>query len=368
MPHAERIHLMQVIYSLCYGGSERLAFELARQFDFSRIRSSVCAVDFGGPLAEDLRKAGIPFHVLGRRPGFNWRLIPRLYRLFLQEQVDLVQTHHLNQLIYSGLGARLAGARLVHVEHEYFSLMHPKAKRHLRLMAPLCHQVVVVGEEIKAFLIHEVGLRPSKVTVIRNGVDVARYSPLACKSRAMLKLPPGGPLVGHVARLEAEKDQETLLQAFRIVLNDFPDARLVIVGDGSLRDRLKGRATSLGIAGCVEFLGLRRDVADLLPHLDVFVLSSINEGLPLAILEAMACSRPVVATAVGELPRLLDANITGLTVPHSDPGALAVSVTAILRRPEWGAAMGRAARQFIQEKFSLTYSVQQYHALYETIM
>jgi sugar transferase (PEP-CTERM/EpsH1 system associated) len=356
---------MQVIYSLCYGGSERLAFDLATNVDCSRVRSSMCALDFGGPLAEDLRRTAIPFHILGRKPGFDWRLILKLYRLFRRQRVDVVQTHHLNQLIYGGLGARMAGAMLVHVEHEYFSLMSPKARRYLRILAPLCHRVVAVGDEVKLFLIREVGLGSSSVTVIRNGVDITRLSAQKCMPRGTLKLPVGGPLIGHVARLEVEKDQETLFRAFQIVLEEYPEARLVIIGDGSLRSALEVIATSLGIAKRVAFLGLRNDVADLLPYLDVFVLSSINEGLPLALLEAMACARPVVATAVGEVPRLLDNNVTGLLLPPGDPQALAASITAILQRPEWGAAMGRAARRIVEEKFSLASTVEQYQALYD---
>jgi sugar transferase (PEP-CTERM/EpsH1 system associated) len=366
-PTDNQLHLMQVIHSLQQGGSERLACDLARRLDPSRFRSSVCALDLGGPLANELKNAAVSCHVVGRRPGFDWPLILRLNRFFRRERVDLVQTHHLTQLIYSGIGARLAGAALVHVEHDYFSLMLPKARGRLRALAPLCHQVVAVGDEIRAFLLREVNLRPSQVIVIRNGVDVTQYSPQRRVPRERLGLPTEGRLIGHVARLEAEKSQETLLRAFRIVLSTYADARLELVGDGSLRGDLEKVARSLGIAKRVDFLGLRKDVADLLPHWEVFVLSSVREGLPLAVLEAMACARPVVATAVGEIPQVLCNGATGLTVPPGDPAALAASISAVLETPEWAAAIGRAARRLIEEKFSLDFTVKRYQALYETL-
>jgi glycosyltransferase involved in cell wall biosynthesis len=359
---------MQVVYSLGPGGSERLACDLSLRLDPSRVRSSVCALDLGGPLADDLAGAGIPFHIVGRRPRFDWRAILQLYRLFRQRHVDLVQTHHLLDLVYGGIAARLAGAVLVHVEHEYFSLSRPKAKRCLRVLARLCHHIVTVGEEVREFLVGDVGLPRSKVTVIRSGVDVARYSPQTRVPRAALGLARGDRLIGHVARLEPEKDQDTLLLAFRTLLDTRPDARLVVVGDGSRRSHLQRISTSLGIAERVDFLGARNDVADLLPHFDVFVLSSVNEGLPLALLEAMACARPVVTTAVGEIPRVVRNGITGVTVPPGDPAALAASVAAMLARPAWAATMGKAGRLIVEDTFSIDRSVQQYQALYSSLL
>lgn len=361
-------HLMQVVYSLLQGGSERLACDLAIRLDPSWIRSSICALAFGGPLADTLRQAAIPFRIAGCGPGREWRMIPKLYRLFRAERVDLVQTHHIKQLVYSGLGARLAGAKLIHVEHDSWSLRAPRAQRLLRALAPLCYRIVVVGDAIRDFLVREVGLPAAQVSVIPNGVDMTRYRPQPTLTREALGLPARGRLVGHVARLEAEKDQETLLRAFCTVLTSHAAVRLVLVGEGSRRAELQELAGSLGIAERVHFLGPRADVADLLPHLDAFVLSSLHEGLPLAILEAMACARPVVATAVGEIPQVIRHGVTGLTVPLGNPAALAAAISAVLDGPEWAAAMGRSARQLIEERFSLAGAVARYQSLYDALL
>src|SRR2546428_12505218 len=151
---------MQVVYSLFLAGSERLACELARHLDSARVRSSICALAHGGPLADTLRRAAIPFYVVGCEPGVQWRAALEVYRLFRDTRVDVVQTHHLKQLLYSAVGARLAGAALVHVEHEQFSLRPARARRHLRLAAPLCHRIIAVGEAVKGVLVGEVGLPP----------------------------------------------------------------------------------------------------------------------------------------------------------------------------------------------------------------
>lgn len=366
-PIGDRRHVMQVVYSLLCGGSERLACELALRLDPANARSSVCALTTDGPMAEALARAGVPFHVLRCAPGRQWLVMAKLYRLFREQHVDVVQTHHVKQLVYSALAARLSGAKLIHVEHDCWSSRVPRARRYLRALAPFCHRIVAVGESIREVLVKHIGLPASQLTVIPNGVDVTQFRPLPGMARETLGLPAQGRLVGHVGRLEAEKDQAGLLRAFALAAYTCPDATLVIVGDGSQRGELQRAAHALGIAARVRFLGLRSDIADLLPHLDVFVLSSRSEGLPIAVLEAMACARPVVATAVGEIPKLIRSGKTGVTVEAADPKALAGALAELLSRPQEAAVMGRAARQMIEERYSLTRVISQYQELYRSL-
>jgi glycosyltransferase involved in cell wall biosynthesis len=355
---------MQVVHSLQVGGSERLACQLARRIDPALVRTSVCAVDCGGPLAEELTKAAVPFHIMGRGPQFEWRLIPRFYRLFRRTGVQIAHTHHLTQLIYAGLSARLTGALLIHAEHDYLSLESPRRTRLLRLLGTLCHRVVAVGDQIGSFLTDHVGLPPSRVVVIRNGVDLERYSPDRRIPRAALGLPASGRLVGTVARLDPLKDPSSLLRAFRILLPAHPDISLVLVGDGALRSELEALARTLGIRDRVVFLGSRHDVADLLPHLDVFALTSISEGLPFSILEAMACACPIVATTVGDIPRLMGDGVAGITVPPAQPEVLANGMATLLKSPDRAAALGRAARTLIQDHYDLDDTIARYQAMY----
>lgn len=359
---------MQVVLSLAQGGSETLARDIALGLDAGRWKASICALDAGGPLLVDLERADIPVHITGRRPGFDWRLVPRLWHLFRREGVDLVQTHHLAPLIYSALAARMAGAALVHVEHDRFSFAPAEARRRLRLLSRLCHRVVVVGDDIRDFFVKVGGLSADKLTVIHNGVDVRRYSPVPSYPRSSLKLPARGRLVGHVARLDPAKDQSTLLHAFKRVLSVHANTHLVMVGDGPRRHELEQAAAVLGIAEHVIWLGRRPDVPDLLPHFDVFALSSVNEGLPLALLEAMACARPVVATAVGDVPTVVEHAATGLLVPPADPKGLADAITTLLDRPAHARALGASARGLVESRFNLAGTIKRYEMLYEALV
>src|SRR5262249_47422157 len=205
-------------------------------------------------------------------------------------------THHLGQLLYSAVGARLAGARLLHVEHEFYTLASPKAKRLLRAAGKLAERVIGVSDEVVRFLVDKVGLPEAKVALIRNGVDTSRFRPPAEGQRAVLDIPPGRPVVSTVGRLDPVKDHRTMIAAFRSVVSVFPEAILVIIGDGPLRGELDSYVRQYRLEDNVRFLGERFDVQSLLPGMDVFVLSSVNEGLPIALLEAMACGRPAVAT------------------------------------------------------------------------
>lgn len=362
------INVMQVVYSFVQGGSESLARDLAIGLDRTRFHPAVCALQGNGPIGADLEKARIPIFVLNRRPGKDWRLIPRLYKLFCRERVRVVQTHHLGQLIYAAFGARLSGAALIHVEHEHFSLTPSKMQRYLRLLAPLCQRVVAVGDQVRSYLVDTIGIESAKISVIYNGVDLKRFDlePSQSWEQVGLRQPHG--LIGFVGRLEFEKDLPTLLQAFRLVSKDYPEARLVVVGEGSLRNELGTLAVHLGCHERVDFLGLRKDVSELLPHFQMCVLPSVNEGLPLAVLEAMACGRPVVATAIGELPSLIQHGVNGLLVPPGDAVSLAKALGDLLAYPEWAKTVGQAARRVAENRFALNRMLGQYQDLYEMLL
>jgi glycosyltransferase involved in cell wall biosynthesis len=359
--------LVQLVYSFLLGGSESLARDLALGLEAHQFGTAVCAVDLDGPLRAELVAAGVPAYVMHRRPGFDWQLPGRLYRVFRAEKADLVQTHHLTQLIYGVVAARLAGARVVHVEHECYTLRSAKARRHLRLLTHLCDAVVAVSEEVADFLVRSARLPRASVHVIRNGVDLRRYVPEARRPRAVLGLPPGT-LLGHVARLDTAKDQPTLLHAFARVRRVHDGARLVIVGEGPQREALLRMTAELGLADRVHFLGARRDVSDLLPHFHAFVLSSIAEGLPLAMLESMACARPVIATSVGSIPDVIEHARTGLLVGPGDVEGIADAMAALLAGPAWAAALGLAARVAVAARFSFDLTLAGYDALYRRIL
>ena len=175
-------------------------------------------------------------------------------------------------------------------------------------------------------------------------------------------------MVGSLGRLHPQKGFSDLLTAFAQVRQRIPSVRLFVAGDGELRDDLEAQARSLGMAAVVTFAGVRADVSEVLAALDVFVLPSLWEGMPNAVLEAMASGLPVVATAVGGTPEVVVDGVTGLLVPPQDPGALAQAIGHLLRDPDLRRRMGRAGRRRVEEHFDVRETVRQVESLYETLL
>lgn len=363
-PAARRRLVMQVTWSLVAGGSERYAFTIASHLDARRFRGELCAVDQGGALESLVREQGIPYRVMDRQPGIQLGLMGRLAHVFRASGVDVVHTHHFNQLFYSALGARLTGARLIHTEHSLECYERPRRRRALRLLALSCEAVVAVSGEIRDFLEHQVGIPARKLHVIPAGVDVAAFGEERRAAREALGLGPADRVAVMVARLSPEKNHGLLLAAFAEVARGMGGARLLIVGDGSERAAIQAQIARQGLTGRVRMLGVRHDIARILAASDVFALSSDREGLPIAVLEALAAARPVVVTAVGDLPRVVREGETGHVVPTRDPAALTAAIAGLFAEPEWAATMGRRGRALVEAQYGLNAMIAQHERLY----
>jgi len=360
--------IVQVVINLGKGGMEAIAVNLARGLDRTRFRPILIALDAGGEHEAELRDAGIAYSVLGTRrwrdPRFHWTLWKLLRRL----QPDVVHTHHFSPLLHTVSAARLAGVpRLVHTEHSWQYLEHrPAHRRALRWMSRLSDAFVVVGSSMAPYYRDHVQVAPEQLRVIPNGIDTDRYRPAAdvAAARRAHGLPPGL-LVGTAGRFFAVKDYGLLVRAGALLVPSHPDLHLVMIGDGPERAALEGLAGELGVEGHVHFLGWRSDASDLLPLLDVFALSSLSEGLPLVVLEAMACGVPVVTTPVGDLPEVVSEGRTGFFFPIGDAGALAGVLRHLLVADSSRRALGRAARTRVVEHYSERAMVEGYVRAYE---
>ena len=356
--------VVQVTWSLVAGGAETYALTIASQLDARRYRAILCAVDQGGALEDEIERLGIPYLILHRRPGLQLSLIWRLYRLFRRWKVDVVQTHHFNQLFYSALGAKLAGARLIHTEHSVEVYKRRSLRTALRFLARLCDQVIAISNDGERVLREQVGIPARQLTVIRAGVELNGFIGSKSEARRALGLEDTDRIVTIIARLFPEKNHRLLLAAFAEVIRHVERARLLIVGEGIERDAILAEIDRLGLGEHVRMLGVRRDVARILTASDVFALSSDREGLPIAVLEAMAVAKPVVATSVGDLPLIVHDGVTGRLVPPQDPAALAAALADLLNDQARAAVMGTNAQQLVAQRYTLRAMIDQYTALY----
>jgi glycosyltransferase involved in cell wall biosynthesis len=234
-----------------------------------------------------------------------------------------------------------------------------------RIVSAGVDRYIAVSEEVARRMAAGFGIAREKLRVIHNGIDPDPFGGLPDpRLRASLAGDPHRPLVLTLARLDRQKGLETLLEAARLV----PEAAFAVAGDGPERGALEARAGDLGLADRVRFLGHRRDVPRLLDSCDVFVLPSLFEGLPLAVLEAMAAGKPVVASRIGGTDEAVLDGVTGLLVSPSDPAALADAIRTILSDPERARRLGAGGRSRLHAAFSARQMVRAVEATYDELL
>ncbi|HUE71275.1 MAG TPA: glycosyltransferase [Pirellulaceae bacterium] len=306
------------------------------------------------------------------------KAVLRLYALLRQERPDIVHTHTAKAGFVGRIAAWLAGAPLIvhtyhgHVLHGYYS---PTKTRLLRVMeralGMLSDRIVAVSDEIKADLVRYGVAKADKISVIPLGFDLSPFlssAVLRGKFRAELGCDETTRLVGIVGRIFPIKNHRLFLDGARRIIAREPDCRFVVVGDGALRRQTEEYASHLGIADRVIFTGWRRDLPRIYADLDALVVSSDNEGTPVAAIEAMAAAKPVVATRVGGLPDLIVDGKTGLLIPPRDPEALASSVLQVLQEKERARRIGLAAQLFVRERFAASRLVGDMDLMYQDLL
>jgi glycosyltransferase involved in cell wall biosynthesis len=235
----------------------------------------------------------------------------------------------------------------------------------LRRLTPHMDQLIAVSHAMEQKIVDE-GRATAPVRLIYNGVDIDRYERQEpCSLRDEYGMEPGSQIAGVVARLESEKGHPTLLEAWPRVLQQVPTAYLVIVGEGSKRAELERLAGELRIAHRVVFTGRRDDVPAVTAAFDVAVLPSYREAQGLTILEAMALSRPVVASKVGGIPEVIENGVTGLLVPPHDPDALAGAIVRLLTDHAYADTIGRAGHDLVHDRFCVQLMVKEIEAIYD---
>jgi len=366
-----RVGLLFVLTSPARGGVEEVVLRLLQRLDPAEFALALAAP---GPLLDALAPdlAGVRVATLAveaerwTRPGEVRRLAAFMARL----RPDVVNPHLFRSVAVAAPVARLLGVpAVVETYHGREGWRTGRLKGSFlpdRLVARLVDRVIAVSEAARAFLVGVKGYPADRVVVVPNGRDLSVFAPGRHRERVRkaLGLDAHAPVVLVVGRLEAQKGHAYLLEGWPEVVGELPDARLLVVGDGSLRGSLEARAAALGLGPTVTFTGFRDDVPALLDAADVVALPSLYEGMPLTAIEAAAMARPVVATAVDGTPEVVRHDVTGLLVPPADPRALAAALRALLRDPARARRLGERARGWALERFDLARHVEATAAVY----
>ena len=359
------IHVLHLITELSSGGAQSALLRLLERMDTEQFTLTVvCLYNGDKMVAQQIRALGIEVIDLGMRKKWRVDALWRLYRLLRQRRPAILHTWMFHANVPGRLLGRLAGVPVI-IGSEQTMGQEGQVRRQLnRLTAPLTDRVICVAQKVADFVHEQVGIPTEKLVVIPNGVDVTAFVPDTTPKATDWR----PTIIGNVGRLEPVKGTRFLIEAFAQIADRFPAQRVWLVGDGSERQNLEVQTQQLGITEQIQFLGVRGDVATLLPQMDIFVLPSHWEGMPNAVLEAMAAGLPVVATAVGGTTEVVVPGATGLLVPPAEPTALAQALTTLLQDPALCQRFGVAGRQRVEQHFAIEKMVAQTVALYEMLL
>jgi glycosyltransferase involved in cell wall biosynthesis len=365
------------LIALGVGGAEQQLLELVKGINKDRFRPIVAPLYHGFELEPEVKRIlGVELICLDRKGRYDFSTLLKVSRILRQQHVNVIQPFltpstffGLLPAIMNHIPVKIVTERCgVRVKTSRGNNLYRKAED---FMTRFADWVIPNSEAGKSYLI-ERGIEPARIKVIYNGVNLKRLTPEPAKVvqiRERMGVPPDGKVVGITASLSPAKDHATFLQAAHLIAQVMPQTRFSIVGDGPLRESLEKLASELGLASQVTFHGIQRDVGSYISAYDVACLCSADhEGCSNALLEAMALSKPVVATNMGGNKELVEHGKTGLLVPIRSPQALANAILTYIRQPEWACQIGERGQEMVLTRFSLEHMVHEYEQLYEQAM
>lgn len=368
----EPIRVLHLIKGLGRGGAETLLLAGLRQADRERFELSYgYFLPHKDALAEPLRLESGEVTCFGASTRLGILLsVPRLARHLQSRRIDLVHAHLAVAAVAARLATRLAGVPLVCTEHGPLERLHPVTRRLDLLTWRLQEAVVAVSPQVAESIRTHVGQRVP-VELVINGVDIDHFDPARFdrdQERERIGLPAGTPVVGTVAVFRPQKRLEDWLQVAATLHRQDHRTRFLVVGDGPLRGEVEALAADLGLAETVVFPGLQEDVRPYLAAMDVFLMTSGYEGLPVALLEAMAMGLPAVSTAVGGVPEVLDGSAAGQLRPVADVEGLTAAIGGLLADPELRREAGAVSRQLVARRFGMERMTRQLEDLYTRVL
>jgi glycosyltransferase involved in cell wall biosynthesis len=368
-PRPDRIRIVEILATGSNGGAQEHLYSLLTRLDPARYEASVVALSNGSSVRK-LQRAGIPVLVIDSTDDAV--AVGALATHLAEVRPDVIH-NHMFRAETVGTRAAMALEAIGHRRPFIVSTVHSSRVRsatdreEVRRLTPEMDHLIAVSRAIERKIDAEGRNVGVPISLIYNGVDLDRYAPQEpCSTlRDEYGMEPGSLVVGVVARLEPEKGHPTLLEAWPQVLFEVPDAYLLVVGEGSQRETLERQAAELRVAHRVVFTGRRDDVPAVTAALDVAVLPSYREAQGLSVLEAMALSRPVVASNVGGIPEMIDDGLTGLLVPPHDPAALADAITRLLVDHQYADVIARRGHDFVHEQFCVEQMVHAIEEIYD---
>ena len=376
-----KCNILYVIDNIEFGGGERVFSQIIRGLNKERF-SVFVASNPGGIFEKKLMEVGIKIDPVRMTNRYNLGIISRLKKIIKTKDVRIVHSQGGRADFFARIAARIANVPIIissmaMLVEGYDVSISRKGLYVLidRWTERWVDRFIILSEASRRTLIERHKIPPEKIVKIHNGIEIEEYHPdlkevrnKKLELRRELGLKSDMPVIGAIGRLVWQKGFEYLIQAIPQVIETFPEAKFLIVGDGPLRRRLEELSERLKIKDNIIFTGFRSDIKDILATIELLAMPSLLEGLPIVLLEGMAMAKPIVATRIDGMTEVLENGETGLLVPAKNPHELAEVIIEILKNKTKADLLGQNARKIIEEKFSVKRMVEQTELVYEKLL
>lgn len=369
-------NILQLRSSVGFYGAENVIIEIAKSISGSPYKSTIGILENSHnphtELAAIAQKYNLVSQVFQCDGRFSTRTAKTLRHFLFKHDIKILHTHDYKADFYARLATFNSNIKRVATIHPWLGVdQQITAKFYAALDKQVLrsfHRLVAISTEMHAQLVQD-GLPISKLITIENGIDLCRFTLNINQNEArqQLRLPLGTTVIGTIGRLSEEKGHALLLRAAQLLVADFPDLTIMVLGDGPLRQQLSKEVEALNLQKHVVFTGVCSDIPKALTAMDIFALPSFTEGLPMTLLEAMAARKPIVASAVGSIPRLIRNQENGLTVQPHDAQALYEALAYLIRQPGHASRFASQAQADAQ-LFSAAGMGKKYIKLYDELL
>ena len=363
-----RLKIVHVTFDMSIGGAEKVIYNLITNTDKTRYDASVlCLGKIVGPIGQQLISIGYKVDIIAREPGFDISLIYKIRRYVQKHKVDVLHCHQYTPYVYGVFGSMSNFCRVIFTEHGRFFPDERKKKR--VLINPFLNlftgYVTAISKATRDALVDYENFPYNKIKVVYNGIDDLNYlSSGDPELKKTLGIKDGASILGTVARLDSIKNQRMMINALKLVHDNYPDTYLIIVGDGPERKNLQELVSGLHVSSKVIFTGFSEEAHIYYKIMDMFLLTSFSEGTAMTLLEAMASGLPCIATNVGGNPEIVKDSETGILVPVNDEKLLADTICALISNRSLSKKLGEAGRKRYEEKFTVEKMVAAYQQMY----
>jgi glycosyltransferase involved in cell wall biosynthesis len=366
------INILHVISKLPVGGVENLLLTVLQNSDRHKFFPVVCSLSDKGEIGKEIEELGVEVFCLHKlKHRFDWTIVKNIYNLIKQKNINVVFSYQYHANLYGRLAARLAHVPCIIASvHNVYTIDRKIHRRIInKYLGRFTDKIVAVSKTVKDEILRYDGVSDSKVEIIYNGIDINRFLDMNRNStRNKLGIALDTPVIGTVGRLTFQKGQRYLLEAVHQVKEKFPQIVLLMVGDGPMKDELRDYAKTLNVHDTVIFTGTRRDIPSLLAAMDIFVLSSLWEGLSISLIEAMAAGKPVIATDIPPFREVVNTEKIGILIPPKHSEAIADAIELLLRNKNLAESLGMAARERAFSAFNIETTIRRYTNIFEDIL